>query len=53
VYLKYIDYVTIEKCEVSSEELRSDQVVNNAKIDELELMLKEMKKQLEKVAEEA
>lgn len=47
-----MDYVTIEKREVSSEELRSDQSVNNAKINELELMLKEMKKQLDRVTEE-
>ncbi len=47
IYLKYMDYVTIEKREVSSEELASDQ---DAKINELEAKIKEMKKQLEKVS---
>ncbi|WP_414469137.1 tyrosine-type recombinase/integrase [Methanobacterium sp. ACI-7] len=53
VYLKYMDYVTIEKREVSSEELINDQGLNNAKISELELMLEEMKKKLDKVSVEA
>jgi len=48
-----MDYVTIEKREVSSEDVLSDQVVNSAKINELELMLKDMKKKLDKVAADA
>lgn len=51
VYLKYIDYVTIEKREVTSDDLRSDQAVNNSKINELESIIKQMKKQLDKVTE--
>jgi hypothetical protein len=47
-----MDYITIEKREVSSEELISDQGANNAKINELEDMLKEMKKR-DKVTAEA
>jgi hypothetical protein len=35
----------------SNDIILSDQGVNNAKINELELMLKEMKKKLDKVAE--
>ncbi len=51
VYLKYMDYVSIEKREVSSEDILTDQVVSNAKINELEDMLREMKKKLDKVVE--
>lgn len=40
IYLKYMDYVTIEKREVSSNELIIDQVVNNAKINELESLVR-------------
>jgi hypothetical protein len=47
-----MDYITIEKREVSSEELISDQGANNAKINELEDMLKEMKKRDKVTAEE-
>jgi hypothetical protein len=50
VYLKYMDYVTIEKREVTNMELRND---NNAKINELENMLREMKKKLDKVSADA
>lgn len=39
VYLKYMDYVTIEKREVSNDELINDQETNSAKINELEDML--------------
>jgi hypothetical protein len=53
IYLKYMNYITIEKREVSNEELVSDQVANNAKINELEEMLREMKKKLDKVTAEA
>ncbi len=53
IYLKYMEYVTIEKREVSSEELISDQGANNAKINELEEMLREMKKKLDKVTADA
>ena len=41
--------MTIEKGEMSTEELRSD----NAKIKELEGIISEMKKKLDKVSEEA
>lgn len=51
VYLKFMDYVTIEKREVNSDELINDHVANNAKINELEDMLREMKKKLDKVTE--
>lgn len=49
VYLKYMDYVTIEKREVSNEEL----INQDAKIEELVAKIKEMKKQLEKATQEA
>jgi hypothetical protein len=42
--------VTIDKIEVSSEELRNDQGMNSAKISELESLVREMKKKLDKVA---
>ncbi|WP_414469167.1 hypothetical protein [Methanobacterium sp. ACI-7] len=48
-----MEYVTIEKREVSSEDVLTDQGLNNAKISELELMLKEMKKKLDKVNADA
>jgi hypothetical protein len=53
VYLKYMEYVTIEKSEVKSEEIKSDQGTNDAKIKELEGIISEMKKKLDKVSEEA
>ena len=53
VYLKYMDFVTIEKVEVSSEDVLTDHAVSNAKIEELEAKIKEMKKQLEKVSADA
>lgn len=46
VYLKYMDYVTIE---VRNEVVSSNQ---DAKIEELEAKIKEMKKQLDKVSAE-
>ncbi len=48
VYLKYMDFVTIEKVEVSSDNRPTD---NNAKMNELEEMLREIKKKLDKVTE--
>lgn len=45
VYLKYMDYVTIEVDVVSSSQ--------DAKIEELEAKIKEMKKQFEKATQEA
>ena len=50
VYLKYMDSVTIEKVKVSSDNRLTD---NNAKINELESLVREMKKKLDKVTEEA
>ena len=50
VYLKYMEFVTIDKIEVSSDNHITD---NNAKINELEEMLREMKKKLDKVTQEA
>ncbi len=38
VYLKYMEYVTIEKRKVSSDELINDQRANNTKINELECL---------------
>ena len=38
---------------MSSEELINDHVANNAKINELEAKINEMKKQLEKVSADA
>ena len=46
VYLKYMDYVTIEKVGVTSDNRITD---NNAKINELESLVREMKKKLDKV----
>ena len=48
-----MDYVTIEKVEMSSDELRNDHDASNAKIKELESIINEMKKKLDKVSEEA
>lgn len=53
VYLKYMDYVTIEKREVKSEDIIRDNSVNDTKIEELEAIIKQMKKQLDKVTAEA
>ena len=47
-----MDYVTIEKGEMKSEELKSDQGANDAKIKELESIISEMKKKIDKVSEE-
>ena len=38
---------------MSSDELKSDQSVNDAKIKELEIFIKQMKKKLDEVSEEA
>jgi len=43
MYLKYMDYVVIEKVEVTSDNRISD---NSAKINELESLIREMKKKL-------
>jgi hypothetical protein len=48
VYLKYMDYVIIEKVELSSDNRITD---NNAKINKLESLVREMKKQLDKVTD--
>ena len=48
-----MDYVTIEKIEMSSDTLRNDHDTSNAKIKELESIINEMKKKLDKVTEEA
>lgn len=53
VYLKYMDYVTIEKREVKSNDIISDHAANDAKINELEAIIKQMKKQLDKVTADA
>ncbi|MEN4018425.1 MAG: hypothetical protein PQ975_09765 [Methanobacterium sp.] len=53
IYLKYMDYVTIEKIEMSSEDIIRDNSVNDSKIEELEAIIKQMKKQLDKVTAEA
>ena len=50
VYLKYMDFVTIEKVEVNTGNRITN---NNAKINELEEMLREMKKKLDRVTGEA
>ena len=49
VYLTYMSHVTIEKKEINNDRLRNDQEVNNAKIKELKIIIKQMKKQLNNI----
>lgn len=46
-----MDSVIIEKREVSNDDLINDQGANNTKIREIEEMIREMKKKMDKVTE--